>query len=182
MVKSFCSGLLLSFLVLMLVCSGCHKAPPKETQEKVTSSSESVPEGVPKAESEWDSQSKQTKSVDVLMKESESILLDVHFDYDKYDLKPESRQTLAKIADWLLKNPTVKTQLEGHCDERGSNEYNLALGERRAKACLTYLINMGVNQANLTIISYGEEKPIDAGHTDSAWAKNRRCHFKPLFY
>jgi peptidoglycan-associated lipoprotein len=76
-----------------------------------------------------------------------------------------------------MKHPTVKIQIEGHCDERGTNEYNLALGERRANSAKKYLISLGMPADQISTISYGEEKPLDPGHNEEAWAKNRRGHF-----
>lgn len=107
----------------------------------------------------------------------ESTLERIHFDFDSYILTQSSRDVLYKDAEWLLKNNPAKVQIEGHCDERGSDEYNLALGEKRAKAALNYLITLGVPQERLSIISYGKEKPLDTGHDESAWAKNRRAEF-----
>jgi peptidoglycan-associated lipoprotein len=102
---------------------------------------------------------------------------DVYFEFDKYDLKPEARETLRKHADWLLNNTEFQVISEGHCDERGTREYNLALGERRAESVRDYLINLGIDTGRLTTISYGEELPLDPTHTEEAWAKNRRVHF-----
>ena len=92
-------------------------------------------------------------------------------------LSPPSRETLTKNSKWLLKNGRVKIQIEGHCDERGSDEYNLALGEKRAKSAMNYLVTLGVPADQLSVISFGKEKPADPGHTEAAWAKNRRAAF-----
>jgi peptidoglycan-associated lipoprotein len=105
------------------------------------------------------------------------LLKDVHFDFDKYDIRPGDADVLKENATLLMKYPKVKIQVEGHCDERGTNEYNLALGERRANAAKTYLISLGIPSDRISIISYGEEKPLDPGHNEEAWAKNRRGHF-----
>jgi peptidoglycan-associated lipoprotein len=102
----------------------------------------------------------------------------VYFDYDKSDLRQDAREVLKKTAEELLKSKQdVKLQIEGHCDERGSAEYNLALGERRAKSSLQYLITLGVKADRLSIISYGKEKPAVQGSDEAAWAKNRRDEF-----
>jgi len=101
----------------------------------------------------------------------------IHFDFDKYNLLPLAQQILQKKAEWLRNNPDVSVIIEGHCDERGTNEYNLALGDRRAESANTYLINLGIAGSRLTTISYGEELPVDSGHNEVAWAKNRRAHF-----
>ncbi len=109
---------------------------------------------------------------------AEAALGKIYFDFDSYVLSQTARDTLAMNAEYLLKkNPAVKIQIEGNCDERGSDEYNLALGEKRAKSALNYLITLGVPAARLSFISYGKEKPADPGHDDAAWAKNRRDEF-----
>lgn len=102
---------------------------------------------------------------------------DVFFDYDKYDLRSDARQLLQDNARYLKENSGFSVLLEGHCDERGTNEYNLALGERRADAVRSYLIDLGVDGSRLSTISYGEEKPFALGHTENAWSQNRRVHF-----
>lgn len=101
----------------------------------------------------------------------------IFFDFDSYVLTAPARDTLKKNAAYLLKNSSAKVQIEGHCDERGSDEYNLALGEKRAKAALNYLETLGVSADRLSVISYGKEKPLDPGHDEAAWAKNRRDEF-----
>jgi peptidoglycan-associated lipoprotein len=102
----------------------------------------------------------------------------IYFDYDKADLKPESQSILEKKAKFLQANPSYTLTIEGNCDERGTNEYNLALGERRADAAKKFINSLGVSSDKITTISYGEEKPVDPGHDEAAWAKNRRDEFK----
>ncbi len=104
-------------------------------------------------------------------------LADINFDFDKFNLKDNSRAILNKHADWLNKNKDVKITIEGHCDERGTAEYNLALGERRADAAAKYLTGMGIDSKRIKTISYGFERPLDPRHNEEAWAKNRRAHF-----
>lgn len=101
----------------------------------------------------------------------------IYFDFDSFVLSAPSRATLSKNAEALLKNNSLKVRIEGNCDERGSDEYNLALGEKRANAAMKYLITLGVPSNRLSIISYGKEKPADPGHDEAAWAKNRRDEF-----
>jgi peptidoglycan-associated lipoprotein len=105
------------------------------------------------------------------------LLKDIHFDFDKYDIRPRDLETLKENASWLQKFPKAKIQIEGHCDERGTNEYNLALGERRADSTKKYLISIGIAGDRISTISYGEERPLDPGHNEESWAKNRRGHF-----
>ncbi len=104
-------------------------------------------------------------------------LKDIHFDFDRYDIRSADAKTLDANAAWLKSNGGMLLLIEGHCDERGTNEYNLALGERRAKAAMNYLVAQGVQASRITIISYGEERPGCMEKTDACWAKNRRAHF-----
>lgn len=107
----------------------------------------------------------------------QSMLEKVYFDFDSSTLSPKARQALSKNFELLKQHPQGKILVEGHCDERGSDAYNLALGQRRAQAAVNYLITMGVPTSRLSPISYGKEKPADPGHDDAAWAKNRRDEF-----
>jgi peptidoglycan-associated lipoprotein len=109
---------------------------------------------------------------------AETAFENIYFDFDKSDLSPDARDVLSKNANILLKDkPNTKIQIAGNCDERGSAEYNLALGERRAKSAQQYLITLGVAPGRLSVISYGKEKPAVEGHDEAAWAKNRRDEF-----
>jgi peptidoglycan-associated lipoprotein len=103
-------------------------------------------------------------------------LKDVFFDFDKYDIRPADARMLDTNAAWLKTNDNL-VLIEGHCDERGTNEYNLALGERRAKATMNYLVSQGIQANRITIISYGEERPVCTEKTEACWAKNRRANF-----
>ncbi len=98
----------------------------------------------------------------------------IFFDFDKYDIKDAARGTLERQAAWLRANPSVTVTVEGHCDERGTREYNLALGARRAQAVKDYLVSLGIDASRVTTISYGKERPEQVGHTEAAWAQNRR--------
>ncbi|MEW6557439.1 MAG: peptidoglycan-associated lipoprotein Pal [Elusimicrobiota bacterium] len=99
----------------------------------------------------------------------------VYFDYDDARLRADARETLSKNAKWLKENNDVEIVVEGHCDERGTIDYNLALGDRRAKAVRSYLLKLGIKGNRIATISYGEEKPVDFGHDENAWSKNRRA-------
>lgn len=107
-------------------------------------------------------------------------LYSVNFDYDKSNLTPDAKQKLQKNVEWMKTNGNVKMQVEGHCDSRGTIEYNLALGERRAKAVKEYMKGLGVTEERMSIISYGKEKPLSMGDSDADHAKNRRANFVPL--
>jgi len=102
----------------------------------------------------------------------------IYFDYNTFDLTPEARETLNANASWLKHNPRTRVVIEGHCDKRGSTEYNLALGEKRGQVVRRYLRSLGVPGDRLTVISYGEESPVDYGETEAAFAKNRRAEFR----
>lgn len=102
---------------------------------------------------------------------------DVFFEFDSASLSVEAQEILRAKAQWLRDNPSARVLIEGHCDERGTNEYNLALGDRRAYSAKSFLTDLGIDDSRLAIISYGEEKPIDSRPTEEAWAKNRRAHF-----
>ena len=101
----------------------------------------------------------------------------IYFDFDKSVIRPDAARVLDANIDWMKSNPDALILIEGHCDERGTNEYNLALGDRRAKATMDYLTARGVAAARLTTISYGEERPVCTAHTNACWDKNRRAHF-----
>jgi len=112
----------------------------------------------------------------VVQKPVEIVLGDVFFDFDKYSITGDSKPVLANNAELLMANPSKKLLVEGHCDERGTNEYNMALGEKRAKAVIDFYTTYGIKPDRLAMISYGEEKPFDMGHDEAAWTKNRRAH------
>ncbi len=98
----------------------------------------------------------------------------VLFDFDKSDLRPEYRARIERWADWLKRYPNVRLTIEGHCDERGTREYNIALGDRRANAAKRYLVSLGIDTNRVTTISYGKERPAVVGSNESAWQQNRR--------
>ena len=102
---------------------------------------------------------------------------DIYFEFDSSILTSEAQLLLKKKAEWLQNNPQAMSTIEGHCDDRGTNEYNLALGDRRATSAKTFLADLGISASRLTTISYGEERPVDPGQNEEAWAKNRRCRF-----
>jgi peptidoglycan-associated lipoprotein len=106
-----------------------------------------------------------------------AALKDIHFDFDRSDIRPGDAQILDANAAWLKSNPNNLVLIEGHCDERGTPEYNLALGERRARAALSYLVSQGVQAGRITVISYGEERPQCTEKTEACWARNRRDRF-----
>lgn len=110
----------------------------------------------------------------------EGMFEDILFDYDKYQVTESYKGILQSVAAWMSKNSGATLSIEGHCDDRGTNEYNLALGDRRAKAVKDFLVSLGVPSSRIETISYGEEKPLCSDQTEECWAKNRRAHFVVL--
>ncbi|MGD8447534.1 MAG: peptidoglycan-associated lipoprotein Pal, partial [Desulfobacterales bacterium] len=102
---------------------------------------------------------------------------DIYFEFDKSILTPVAQDNLMQKAEWMRENPNAMVTIEGHCDDRGTNEYNLALGDRRAESARAFLVDLGIDPSRLTTISYGEERPVDPRQNEEAWAKNRRGHF-----
>ena len=159
-------------LALMLVIPGlmftvsCQKKVVAETPEP-------APEAAPAPEvaKEEPAPAPVYKAPDVVMQE------DIYFEFDKSSLTPAAQDNLLRKAEWLRNNPDVTATIEGHCDERGTNEYNLALGDRRAESAKAFLVDLGIDASRLTTISYGEERPVCTEQTEECWAKNRRDHF-----
>ncbi len=169
--------LVLSFSFIFM--SGCAKEQIVKDEKLVTEEGKATD----MATEERETLSKEEEEARAALKERELVAQEaaafesIRFDFDKYDLRPEAREIIRKHADWLFKHTEFEVIIEGHCDERGSGEYNLALGERRAEAARDYLVNLGVDNGRLTTISYGEELPLDPSHNEEAWTKNRRDHF-----
>ena len=178
------------FLVLscvMFMASGCAKHEMVKKDEGVAPTA-TAPEKAPvKTETVKEQPIKQAKVAESTLgevqknagqiEELKSALDKIYFDFDSYKLSDAARSNLAKNAELLKKDSAGKVRIEGNCDERGSDEYNLALGEKRAKAAMQYLVTSGIPAERLSVISYGKEKPADPGHDDAAWAKNRRDEF-----
>ncbi|EQB62922.1 MAG: hypothetical protein RBG1_1C00001G0501 [candidate division Zixibacteria bacterium RBG-1] len=165
--------LILVSLFLFTYLIGCGKKPalkpavePPKTETE-TKTGETTPEPVQDEDVMSESGDLDTK-VD---------LKRIHFEFDKYRLTDEAKEILAENARVLRNNSKVRITIEGHCDERGTVEYNLALGERRAQAARSYLIELGVPESRISIISYGKERPLEYGQNESTWAKNRRDEF-----
>lgn len=119
-----------------------------------------------------------TEKEAALKRAAAEALQDIHFDYDKSEIKAEDRRQLQKLSEFLKAYPAVKIEIQGHCDERGTNEYNLALGNRRAAATMGYLMALGSSEQKFTLISFGKEKPLCTEGNEACWGKNRRAHFE----
>jgi peptidoglycan-associated lipoprotein len=182
-----CSHLaVFTLLVTAVVLSGCAKRPAT-TQAAApaptgaASSTASTPSGTSQMQPSGAGGGSTTpgSTARPAVKDFVAIpeLADIFFDFDKYDIRSGDAKTLDTNANWLKSNPNHLVLIEGHCDERGTNEYNLALGERRAKSTMNYLVSQGVQANRITIISYGEERPQCTEHSEACWSKNRRSHF-----
>lgn len=160
--------------VALLFMTDCGKKPEPEiepTGDEVPEEQLEAPEETAPPE-EPEPVDEQPSEVEISM-----LLRDIHFDFDDSSLRPEAEGVLNANAGVLLDNMWVNVVIEGHCDERGTVEYNLALGERRALSAKRYLVSYGIDESRISIISYGKERPLDQGHSEEAWAKNRRAHF-----
>ncbi|MDX1738162.1 MAG: peptidoglycan-associated lipoprotein Pal [Alphaproteobacteria bacterium] len=164
---------ILSLLAAMVLVAACETAP-EEATDNAGSGSQTTSSGT--SGSDAVSQSGSTVPEIVPGSEEDFLVIGdrVFFDFDRSDLSSEAQSALAKQAAWLLQYPQVVIQVEGHCDERGTREYNLALGERRANSVKEYLMSLGVNGDRISTISYGKERPAVDGSNDEAWAQNRR--------
>lgn len=179
--------LIIFLLIFAFGCAKKYVATPKEpvrpaetikeeaTKPAVEIKREAVEEVVVPTEKEVKEEKFQETAIPLTENET-SILKDVLFDYDKYSVRHDARPVLDAIASYLKKE-RISIVIEGHCDERGTNEYNLALGERRAKAVRDYLSSLGISQARMSFVTYGEEKQLCYEQNESCWQKNRRAHF-----
>jgi len=157
-------------LIALTVIAGCGGKKATDTPPPVepsTSSNEPVAEDIPAPTTD-------PAPSDQL---NPSAVSDVYFDFDSFALSSEAKGTLESNSGELKRVAAANITIEGHCDERGTKAYNLALGEKRANAAKEFLVALGVNGSRITTVSYGKERPFDDGHDESAWAKNRRAHF-----
>jgi peptidoglycan-associated lipoprotein len=150
--------------------SGCAKKPPVEEPvvERDTEADALAGQDIELVEQPDDT---------VYIEAEPDVFENIHFEFDKYDIRPVDEMILQGIAAWLEENRAKRVLIEGHCDERGTNEYNMALGEQRALAARRFLVGLGVESGRLSTISYGEERPLSRMSTEEAWARNRRAHF-----
>jgi len=174
---------LLALAPLVTGSVGCKKKPPAEAAQPAAPAQpveapkpivEPPPPPPPPPPAPKPAAPKPVTAEDLNM---QKLLRTVYFEFDKYDLRDDARAALAANADWMKANAKWHVLIEGNCDERGTNEYNLALGDKRANAAKQYLVSSGIEASRIRTISYGEERPADPGHTESSWAKNRRDDF-----
>ncbi|MGE4297853.1 MAG: peptidoglycan-associated lipoprotein Pal [Desulfovibrionaceae bacterium] len=173
---------LVLLVLVMMVGAGCAK---KQVASETPVEQKPAPAAVEKPKADTSSKAadearlREAALAEAMAKAKAKISANVvYFDYDKFDLKPEARDVLKEKAALLKEYPAIKVLVEGHCDERGTSEYNLALGERRARAAYEFMMLLGVRANQLEMVSYGEEYPAVQGHNEAAWAKNRRDEFK----
>ncbi len=176
-------------LVLALGVSGCAKKKVSAEEEMGAATEETAlkpgdpgyekiyEEGMASKEESLEAQAAMEKEPEVLEGRTSAPLLPIYFDFDKSNIREDQRARIIKNATFLNENKGAKVRIEGNCDERGTNEYNMALGERRANSSKKYLMNLGVHEDRMHTISYGEEKPLLHGHDEYSWAQNRRDDF-----
>ncbi|HQR47258.1 MAG TPA: peptidoglycan-associated lipoprotein Pal [Thermoanaerobaculia bacterium] len=171
----------IALAALLAGAAACSKKPPVQTTPEPTPTPAPVvaaPTPVPvPAKPAKPPESPEVKVTDRTLVEISGYLKPAFFDYDKADIRPDAREALGADAEFLRKWPTLKVTIEGHCDERGTREYNMALGQRRAGSARDFLVSLGVDASRLQIISYGKERPFCTDRTEDCWQKNRRAHF-----
>lgn len=170
----------LMILALTGLLTGCSTTPPSSSMMDSADSQQVQATDISDQPDVKGIDDGSISSEGVMDHQAVSELKRVHFDFDQFILDDEARAALEQNAAFLQANSSLNVVIEGHCDERGSDEYNLALGERRASAAKQYLVSLGVDEDRLSIISYGEEKPLVDRSSEQAWAENRRAEFKAI--
>lgn len=169
------SSVTLVALLLTFLFVGCAKEEPPPPTAEAQPRPGAPPSGPPALAPAPGADALRQQRFQQAMQEFQNQ--DITFDFDQYDLRPDARAILDRKVAFLNENGSVRVQIEGHCDERGTSAYNMVLGERRANAAKQYVTTAGVNAARMSTISYGKERPLDPGHNEAAWARNRRAHF-----
>ncbi|MEO5357518.1 MAG: peptidoglycan-associated lipoprotein Pal [Nitrospirae bacterium YQR-1] len=165
---------IMSFLVFAAGCADKDTTIRDDSQKQKTVKTQRTDDGINIDKEGISGKSLTDEQIKTLM---QTVFTDVHFAYNKYDILDEDKQSLRAKADWLLKNPAITILIEGHCDDRGSSEYNLALGDQRAQSVASYLVSLGVAAERMETISFGKEKPLCTEQNDNCWNANRRAHF-----
>jgi peptidoglycan-associated lipoprotein len=177
--------------VLMLVCYGCSSTPTQPVQKSLTAEEQArldQEEALKRKEREArisEEELARTRADRERLERERALqekkgavpVSDIYFDYDSHTVQAEDLAKIKEMAEWLKSNNGVRVVVEGHCDERGTVEYNLALGQKRAEVVKSHLTTFGVDDKRVRTISFGKELPADPGHTEDSWAKNRRVHF-----
>lgn len=181
MKRGFALSAVIISLLLFVLFAGCQKkvvtqpeAPSSMAKEQPESIQRKIPEKITEQKVESVSSS---DTASPYAEAKEGMFADILFDYDKYNVKESYKSEMQALSAWMMKNSSAKVSIEGHCDERGTNEYNLALGDRRAKSVKDYLLSLGLPASRIETISFGEEKPVCKEQNEECWSKNRRAHF-----
>lgn len=174
----------LCVVFLLLFAVSCTKTYTRPSEEEVRPT-EKMREEVMKVEEEAPEEivyereegiGERDLSPEEVEEVAKTVFSDIHFDYDKYNIRPDARPMLDRVASFMSDNGGYNIVVEGHCDERGTNEYNLALGERRAKSSKNYLVSMGISASRISTVTFGEEKPLCLNRDEICWQNNRRAH------
>lgn len=177
-------SILTLLLGVALFAGGCHKAEVKPPEQPTPPPQTQVtpPPTTPTTPTPPETQTQPGEIAKVTPPNTEQVVpgvtfSDIHFDFDKYVIKAGDKATIKTVVDWLTKDPENKVRIEGNCDARGTSEYNVALGDKRAAAARDYMVAMGINTNRIETVSYGKDKPLCTESTESCYAKNRRDHF-----
>lgn len=186
-------GLVILMIGFLMTVSSCSKKKPRldpmeqppssGAESGLTADQKAAAEAQAIAEEELRAQQlREQQEMEAMQAQKEArekfVNKDIYFNFDDASLSADAREVLKQKAAWLREKPNALVLIEGHCDERGTAEYNIALGQRRAQSVKTFLVNAGISASRLSTISYGEERPVALGSNESAWAQNRRAHFK----
>ena len=191
--KSICIGIMtVIFCISMMLMTGCAKKAVSKDEglvagEKKAAAAQSEATAKEEAARKLAAEQQKEDVKELALKrdaaaaaaaeKEQTAFEDIYFVFDKSTIEPEAREILKRLASLLGSNKNYSLVVEGHCDERGTVEYNLALGQRRADAAMKYLVDLGLDKESIKTITYGKERPLDPGHDEEAWAKNRRAHF-----
>lgn len=169
---------MLFLIPVFLFTVSCAQQEVKDTAEETVTEPEKAPEETATPATKEVEPTTDTSAEERAILAARNLFLseDIYFEFDKSTLDSMAQDILSRKADWMRDNSDVVVSVEGHCDERGTNEYNLALGEKRAESVKSFLVDLGIEAYRVSTVSYGEENPVDTGHYEEAWAKNRRAH------